>query len=385
MGNLYYITLYLLGVNNKLLIDIINIVPKKELSKLFTEECLNFQFKYSLDLSKVYSALNDKSNVYKQRIKAQEIITKSRELGIKIIPINSRNYPKILKEIDNPPAILYLKGKNIVKDDEKSVGCVGTRVPTEFGTRAVASIVSNLTKEGFTIISGLAYGIDKESHEACLNNNGKTIAVLAHGLDTLYPKEHSDLEERILKNDGTIISEYPVGTKADKFRFVDRNRIVSGLSKGLIVFEAKEKSGTMHTVNFALSQKKKVFCPVPVKKEEQTLGLYKLLNEKKAIGIKTKDNYDVIVNELGYKVKNDKDLIMRNKHEKMSSLINTEDGLLKEIYTLTLDKRASFGVEKEVYENFKSILSENDLSLKEFFNAVILNIVKNYKKGKRDE
>lgn len=107
-----------------------------------------------------------------------------------------------------------------------------------------------MAKENFSIISGLALGIDAESHKACLNVGGRTIAILAHGLDMIYPRENIELSKSILNNGGTLISEYPVGTKPDKFRFVDRNRIVSGLSKGTIVFETKEKSGTMHTVDY---------------------------------------------------------------------------------------------------------------------------------------
>lgn len=385
MEKIIYITLSLLGINNEILINIIKSVPKNELKHLLSEKYLDIQFKYNINLSKYHDLLSDKNIIKEKLANAKDILEKNKQLGIKTILINSILYPYNLKNMDNPPAILYLRGKNITREDIKSVACVGTRNPTEFGIRACESIVGSLTRENFTIISGLAYGIDKLSHQSCLKNNGRTIAVLAHGLDIIYPKENEALSEEILKNNGTLVSEYPVGTRADKFRFVARNRIVSGLSKGVIVFETKIKSGTMHTVEYALKQKKKIFCPIPIREKEQTLGLIKLLEEKKAIGIKTKDNYDIVVKALDYKIKNDKNKIIQNKNESIKEIYNLSDNLslnsIQQILEMNYNGRSGVSINKEIYTEFKKILTDNDISLKEFFNAVILNVVKKYKGG----
>ena len=108
-----------------------------------------------------------------------------------------------------------------------------------------------IDKNDCSIISGLACGVDKLAHQACISAGGKTVAVLAHGLDIIYPKENKTLAERILKSGGILMSEYPVGTKADRFRFVNRNRIIVGMSRAVIIYECDEKGGTMYNVEFA--------------------------------------------------------------------------------------------------------------------------------------
>ncbi|MBE6075964.1 MAG: DNA-protecting protein DprA [Clostridium lundense] len=385
MEKTIYIALQLMGLNNKVLTDIIKLIPNKELKQIFRGNVVEFQYKYNIDFSRYLKLFNDSILIENSLNKAKNILKINKELRIRTVLINSRFYPGNLKKMDNAPAILYIKGKNITKLDEKAVACVGTRTPTIFGIKAANSIVGSLAKENFSIISGLALGIDAESHKACLNVGGRTIAILAHGLDMIYPRENIELSKSILNNGGTLISEYPVGTKPDKFRFVDRNRIVSGLSKGTIVFETKEKSGTMHTVDYTLKQQKKVFCPIPLKQELQTSGLIKLLNENKAIGIKTKDNYDVIVHELGYKIKYDTKAIIKNKSENINKLITLDNNILNDIVSTDFDKRASFGIEKELYSKFKNILKENNLTSKEFFYGVIKKVVGDYKKGGKNE
>lgn len=384
MEKVIYIALQLMGINNKILADIIKLIPKKELKNIFNKDIVEIQYKYNIDLNS-YSVLFSNSKLVKNNIeKAKKILEINKRLNIKVIFINSRYYPANLAKIYNAPAILYIRGKNITKLDEKSVACVGTRTPTIFGKKAVNSIVSNLAKEGFTIISGLAFGIDSESHKTCLSVGGRTIAVLAHGLDMIYPKENTKLAEEILNKGGTLVSEYPVGIRPDKFRFVDRNRIISGLSKGTIIFEAKEKSGTMHTANYTLNQNKKVFCPVPLKYDLQTSGLIKLLNENKAIGIKTKNDYNLIVSELGYKIIKDKNKIEEIKSKSILKIMDNskiQRGDMFKIEERGFDGKGSFGINKNTYACFKAILKENNLTIKEFFNGIIFSIVKNYKKG----
>lgn len=180
-----------------------------------------------------------------------------KENNIKIININEREYPQALKEIYDPPISLYVKG-NIEKLNNKNIGIVGCRECTTYGKKSAEYFAYNLSKQNINIVSGLAKGIDSYAHLESLNT-GNTIAVLGNGLDIIYPKENLELANEIIKRGGTIISEYPCGTKPDKMKFPARNRIISGISSGIIVIEAKEKSGTLITVDFALEQGRDVF------------------------------------------------------------------------------------------------------------------------------
>ena len=180
-----------------------------------------------------------------------------KENNIKIININEREYPQALKKIYDPPISLYVKG-NIEKLNNKNIGIVGCRECTIYGKKSAEYFAYNLSKQNINIVSGLAKGIDSYAHLGSLNT-GNTIAVLGNGLDMIYPKENLELANEIIKRGGTIISEYPCGTKPDKMKFPARNRIISGISSGIIVIEAKEKSGTLITVDFALEQGKDVF------------------------------------------------------------------------------------------------------------------------------
>lgn len=177
---------------------------------------------------------------------------------IDIISIADEEYPSNLREIYNPPICLYVKGnKEILK--KKCISIVGCRDCSLYGRRASQKLAYDLAKNDICVVSGLARGIDSFAHIGALNAEGKTIAVLANGLNSIYPKENIYLSEKILKTNGTIISEYPLGAKIEKINFPARNRIISGLSKGIIVVEAKNKSGTLITVDFALEQGRDVF------------------------------------------------------------------------------------------------------------------------------
>ena len=182
-----------------------------------------------------------------------------KENDIDIIPITDNKYPKILKEIYDPPISLYIKGNKEILN-EKSIAIVGCRDATSYGKKVAKYFSYNLSKKGINIVSGLARGIDSYSHIGCIvANNGKTIAVLGNGLDIVYPKENKYLMQEIIRRGGAIISEYPLGTKPEKRNFPARNRIISGISDGVIVVEAKEKSGTLITVDFALEQGRDVY------------------------------------------------------------------------------------------------------------------------------
>ena len=184
--------------------------------------------------------------------------------NIDIINIFDVDYPQILKNIYDPPISLYIKGNRKILN-EKNIAIVGCRDYSDYGKKAAKYFSYNLAKHGINIVSGLAKGIDSFAHigticvEKNIKNIGKTIAVIGNGLDSIYPKENIELAYKIIENGGAIISEYPCGTKPEKMNFPARNRIISGLSSKIIVIEAKEKSGTLITVDFALEQGRDVY------------------------------------------------------------------------------------------------------------------------------
>lgn len=178
--------------------------------------------------------------------------------AIELINIYSQEYPENLKNIYDPPTFLYIKGNKEILN-QKSISIVGCRNCTIYGKNTAMKLAYNLSNNNINIVSGLARGIDAYSHIGCLKGKAKTIAVVGCGLDRVYPEENRWIYNKIIENDGAIISEHVIGTKPLAQNFPRRNRIISALSKALIVVEAKEKSGTLITVDFALEQGKDIY------------------------------------------------------------------------------------------------------------------------------
>ena len=172
---------------------------------------------------------------------------------------NSKFYPERLRNIYSPPKQLFCFGNLSLLNFENNIAVIGSRDYSFYGKRVADDFSFNLAKNDFCIISGLARGIDSFAHMAALDAKGKTIAVLGSGLDNIYPKENMKLAKRIVENGGLIISEYELGTRPLKQHFPARNRIISGLSDGVLVVEARKNSGTNITVDFALEQGKDIF------------------------------------------------------------------------------------------------------------------------------
>ncbi len=211
---------------------------------------------------------------------------------ISIVFIEDENYPRVLREIYNPPLCLYIRGnKNIL--NEISIAIIGCREASEYGKKVAEEFSFNLSKNGINIVSGLARGIDSFAHLGALRAKGKTIAVLGNGLDTIYPKENIKLGEEILNCGGTIISEFPLGIPPQKRNFPARNRIISGISKGVLVVEAKERSGTMITVDYALEQGRDVFAVPGNIDLINSIGTNKIIKE----GAKLVTTWEEIVEE----------------------------------------------------------------------------------------
>jgi len=171
------------------------------------------------------------------------------------------DYPDWLRQISDRPAILHARGR--FPPGRRYVACVGTRQPSVFGQAAARHISGFLAAQGWTIVSGLALGVDTLCHEAALESGGHTVAILANGLDSIYPAQNRALAERILAAGGALLSEQPLGTPALPRHLVARDRLQSGMSAATIVMQTDLTGGTMHTVRFALLQDRQLFAPVP--------------------------------------------------------------------------------------------------------------------------
>ncbi len=190
-------------------------------------------------------------------------------------------YPEILKNIYNPPKKIYYKGNLKLLKEKKKIAIVGTRNNSSYGALCCEKIVKDLIAEDIVIVSGFARGIDSIAHRICIENNGKTIAVVASGLDIVYPSSNVNLWKKIEEN-GLILSEYEYGTKPFRANFPQRNRIIAGLSEGVIVIESKEKGGSLVTANIALDEGRDVYAVPGEIFSDLSRGCNNLIRDSKA-------------------------------------------------------------------------------------------------------
>jgi DNA processing protein len=187
-----------------------------------------------------------------------------REKDIQIILFDDDRFPPLLREIPHPPFGIYVKGP-LPENDQMAIAIVGTRRATPDGKSTARKFATDLARAGIAIVSGLAFGVDAAAHEGCLDAGGRTIAVLACGLGSVYPRNNEPLAQKILSSGGALISEYPPDEPAYPSRFLERNRVISGISKGTLVVEAPERSGSLATARFAFEQNRDVFVvPGPI-------------------------------------------------------------------------------------------------------------------------
>lgn len=216
--------------------------------------------------------------------KAQKSLNLDNELerinkaGITLLTWSSPSYPAYLKEIPNVPPLLYMQGQ-IDELDKWAVAIVGTRRATSYGKQVTRDLVTGLVKNNITIVSGLARGIDAIAHQTAVEMGGRTIGVLGSGIDSVYPSEHRKLAHAIAHGHGAIISEYALGVQPEAKNFPPRNRIISGLSLGVIVVEAGERSGALITSNFALDQNREVFAVPGSIKSPMSRGPNRLIQQ----------------------------------------------------------------------------------------------------------
>ena len=212
--------------------------------------------------------------------------------GVHVVTIHDRGYPERLKQIHDPPPLLFLKGE-LLPEDHQSIAIVGSRHCSEYGRTVAHQISQDLALRGFTIISGLARGIDAAAHEGALKAGGRTLGILGCGVDVTYPPEHDRLKETISRQ-GAIISEFSMGTAPEPKNFPKRNRIIGGMSLGVIVVEASQQSGALITAACALEQGREVFAvPGPVG-SKTSVGTHRLIKQ----GAKLVESVEDVLEEL---------------------------------------------------------------------------------------
>jgi len=239
---------------------------------------------------------------------------------IKVLIQEDSFYPARLKEIYDYPPILYVRG-NLPVQDEPCLAIVGTRRPTIYGRQVTEEIVTDLARSKITIVSGLALGIDSVAHRAALDAGGKTIAVFASGLDIVYPGENANLAQAIMEH-GALISEHPLGAKPKPENFPLRNRIMSGVSLGVLVVEAGERSGALITANQALEQSREVFAIPGSIFSPTSQGTNRLIQE----GAKLVRNYTDILQELNLAI-----VVQQADIKEFSTIDEAESAILKHL------------------------------------------------------
>ncbi|WP_421381036.1 DNA-processing protein DprA (plasmid) [Paraburkholderia sp. DD10] len=226
---------------------------------------------------------------------AQAVIAKNVDAGITVVSINSLCYPRYLAAIEDPPPVIFVKGNLGVLKRPPGVSVVGTRKASSAGITIAERIAGHFAARDWTIVSGLALGIDAAAHRGALQAGGTTVAVLAHGLQSASPKANALLGDEILASNGAWISEHPIGVHARPEYFVLRNRIQIGLSAGSIIVEGEERSGTMTQAEFCLRNRRQLFAVLPEKAEALKLvskGPLILINKRGATPLRSREDYE---------------------------------------------------------------------------------------------
>lgn len=199
------------------------------------------------------------------------------QAGVQLILFGTAKYPEQLATIGSPPPLLYLKGNSALLKERRAVAVVGTRQPSTYGATAARTLSRELAGRGFSIVSGLARGVDSEGHLGALEGKGRTVAILGNGLGRIYPSENAGLAERILAEGGALLSERPFDASVEPRYLIARNRLQSGLSLAVLVIETALSGGTPHTARFALEQGRPIWCPAPRSSRPENAGVSALL------------------------------------------------------------------------------------------------------------
>jgi DNA processing protein len=208
---------------------------------------------------------------------AAALIETYRAAGIDLLTFFDDRYPARLRTLHDPPPILYVRGRVEALSETRSIAVIGTREPTDFGKTATRAVCEQLASDRWTIVSGLAKGIDTLAHDAALTYHTPTVAVLGGGLDRIYPAVNKSLANAILEHGGALVSEQPWGTQPRAGQLIARNRLQTGLSAAVVVVQSATKGGSMHTARHAAIQGRPIFCPVPHSHHERSSGIRALL------------------------------------------------------------------------------------------------------------
>ena len=257
--------------------------------------------------------------------------------GINILTFDDSHYPRMLREIHNPPIVLYYKGDLFSCNLDRTVAFVGSRKASSNGKDSIKRIINDFKNTDICIVSGLAEGIDAASHRAAIENNLKTIGVIASGLDFKYPSSNKDLYEKLEKGCGAVVTEYYPTVEAIPFHFPLRNRIVTGLSYGTVVGEAALKSGALISANLTLEQGRELMCVPGSINNKNTEGIYKLLKSGATMVTSGED----VLNALNWQIERQNET--KNKQSKnislqyltLSDIISVEPKGFDELQTLT--------------------------------------------------
>ncbi|MGM7681714.1 DNA-processing protein DprA [Cytobacillus sp. Hm23] len=227
----------------------------------------------------------------------QSMLNKYSDYNIHIVTIFDDEYPNMLKQIYDPPWVIYAKGDLRLLSDQKCLSVVGARYPSSYGLRSIERVILPLIQSGWTVISGLAKGIDSKAHELALLHKGKTIAVIAGGFQYIYPKENAKLANMISK-ENLLLSEYPPFVRPERWQFPMRNRIISGLSFGTVIIEARESSGSLITADQALEQGREVFAIPGSIFAEHSIGTNKLIQQGAKLVMSSNDIEAEIISQI---------------------------------------------------------------------------------------
>lgn len=282
----------------------------------------------------------------------QQQLSKLQDIGGMCLTFADEHYPEMLRQISDPPPLLYLRGDKCLLSG-CCIAIVGSRASTSYGNRTAFTLAKNLGHAGVTIVSGLALGIDTESHRGALAGEGSTIAVLGCGIDVLYPRQNGPLYKEIAAK-GLIVSECPLGTSPEGFRFPARNRIIAGLSKGVVVVEAARKSGSLITAQFALDEGREVYGVPGQVDSFKSGGVHWLLQQ----GAKLVQSEDDILEDLSLPHSSTMTVAQSAEHSAYPALEPEARQLLKKI---------------EAYpQSRESILHKSGLKISEFSELLLL-------------
>ena len=271
-----------------------------------------------------FESVNRPSKLYNDYTVADNMIYKMQKLGVNVITIIDEDYPDMLRNIDDPPYTLYYQGDKSLFYSKDLLAVVGTRRVSTYGKNVMQNFAPAFIKSGFKIISGLARGVDSIGHKISIENNTPTVAIVANGLDICYPPENADMQRTIAKT-GLVVSEYPIGAKPLPYHFPERNRIISGLSQGVFIPEAGDRSGSLITANYAIEQGRELYVVPGNIFSPQSVGCNKMIRELPSVIVITPED---VIEALGRSTKKVEPQVIQLDFVSQSIVDALKDGAL---------------------------------------------------------